>query len=581
MLLQGELWKEWFLGIFNIYHYFRPLVYLSVFVDYLMWNLSPVGFHLSKILLHLLASFQVFVLSALVTRRRLVALVVSALFAIMPVNVSAVAWMTARGDMLVGIFCFTSLIFFILSRERKSNYLLSLAVLMYCLALLAKESALMIPLAILVYDIVWSYRASFNFGQLAKRFAPFILVTVIYLLFRIFVLGTFGFHGAQASSSDVFNWGVGALDNAIEPMNLGLSSRVIALLAGVVIFSVAMLRGQRILIFGLTWIPITFIPTISSIAGPTQRSFYSPAFGIALVLTFVLFQIQSHSNKLIAISGALLLIILSISYSLATSTRNQSFHRAGEITQAIVQQVKSIAPIVRPETRMIFVGVPDRLPDGTLVFLVGFNSAIQLVYNNPTIEAFNFSEFPLWLDDPDRTLLFTIDHRKVTERQDLMLLLRKRKQCEASENLALSWDFSTDAQGWEAWNALSEFQFRDGSLATHALANDSSMGSPPMNIPSLVIGDVEITLAIRADQPDVHGKLYWLGALQQDFSPDLKETFSVPADGNFHTLRLDLAKNGKLLIQDRITQLRLDPVDVPADISLRSIRVFTHCADMK
>ena len=104
------------------------------------------------------------------------------------------------------------------------------------------------------------------------------------------------------------------------------------------------------------------------------------------------------------------------------------------------------------------------------------------------------------------------------------------------------------------------------------------MGSPAMDIPAIAIGDIEITMRVNAAQPTFQGQVYWLASGQQDFSPALKRSFTGQADGEFHTYRVDIAQSDMLLLGDHITRLRLDPVDAPAEIAIKSIQVDVHCA---
>jgi len=82
---------------------------------------------------------------------------------------------------------------------------------------------------------------------------------------------------------------------------------------------------------------------------------------------------------------------------------------------------------------------------------------------------------------------------------------------------------------------------------------------------------------VRAAQPQFQGDVFWLTADQADFSPAFKQSFTGQADGAWHTYRVNLASSGTLLIGNRVTRLRFDPVATPAEIAIQSIRVYSHC----
>src|SRR5207244_10988065 len=102
-------------------HYI-PLTWMTLGLDYLLWGMNPVGYHLTSLLLHAANAVVFFFL----VRRLLTlalpspserghALAVSAAFAalvfpIHPLRVESVAWATERRDVLPGLF-FLSAVF--------------------------------------------------------------------------------------------------------------------------------------------------------------------------------------------------------------------------------------------------------------------------------------------------------------------------------------------------------------------------------------------------------------------------------------------------------------------------------------
>ena len=156
-------------------------------------------------------------------------------------------------------------------------------------------------------------------------------------------------------------------------------------------------------------------------------------------------------------------------------------------------------------------------------------------------------------------------------------VLKERARCESYSVLFHEWNFAEIASEWERWNQLSDLGSRDGAVLMRAEGDDPIMASPLISVPSLAIGEIQVTMNVRAAQPILQGEWYWLESGQDDFSPGLKVSFPVLADGEWHTYRANLAQSGMLLIGDNITRIRLDPVNAPAEIAIRSIAVFTHC----
>ena len=92
------------------YQYY-PLVHTSFWVEYHLWQLHPFGYHLVNILVHGLSSVLLFLIL-----RKLGfswAWLATAIFALHPVHVESVAWITERKNVLSSLFYLLSLLFYL------------------------------------------------------------------------------------------------------------------------------------------------------------------------------------------------------------------------------------------------------------------------------------------------------------------------------------------------------------------------------------------------------------------------------------------------------------------------------------
>lgn len=107
-----RIWFE--LGAVPQYY---PLVHTTFWLEYRLWGLNPVGYHAVNILLHGLAA----VLLGLVLRRLELraAWFAAALFAVHPVMVESVAWITERKNVLSAVFYFAAALAYLTWRERR------------------------------------------------------------------------------------------------------------------------------------------------------------------------------------------------------------------------------------------------------------------------------------------------------------------------------------------------------------------------------------------------------------------------------------------------------------------------------
>src|SRR5438132_3987789 len=147
-------------------HYI-PLTWMTLGLDYLLWGMNPVGYHLTSLLLHAANAVVFFFVVRRILKRALPspserghALAVSAgfaalVFAIHPLRVESVAWVTERRDVLSGLFYLSAILVYLRACERGARgrgwYWLSVAV--FGCALLSKSMVVNLPIVLLILDV--------------------------------------------------------------------------------------------------------------------------------------------------------------------------------------------------------------------------------------------------------------------------------------------------------------------------------------------------------------------------------------------------------------------------------------------
>ncbi len=569
-VLSGERLYEWLVGGIVNYTVFRPTAHAYWLLDYVAFGLEPLGYHVAAILLHVAASIASFVLAYLLTRRHLTATIAAVVFVVMPVHAEAVSWLAANYDVICAIYLFLSLSFYILYRRRGAFQFYVVALGAFLLALGSREMAIVVPALLVAYDLSYHSRDFARPLRVLFGYVPFVLAVTSRMVF-----GGHGYRGLLIAPEGWQYYVDFNLLRAFDPLFEHPGDvRYIAIICALALLFVY--RFQPAVLFGLAWVPIAIIPTL--VGGVNDRSFYIPSFGIALLMAVVAASLISHKSKWVAPPGLAALIVVLIGYSAALYARNQPYARASSVAKSIVDKVSELHPTVPHDARLVFVGVPEAVPEGPPVFGVGLREALTIRYRIEGLQVMRLSEFPLWLDDLDHTFFFQVDHRNVVERADLVAALEARKRCSDFAQPAIEWDLAKDPQGWEPWNNLEDFVNRGGALAMRSIGSDPSIGSPEIDIPSLWIGDVEVEMQVQGGPPTFAGEVFWLATGQQDFSPALNQPFTGRSDGQYHTYHIELGNSGKLRLGEHITRLRLDPTAGPAVIALRSIRINVHCA---
>ncbi|MHB9154157.1 MAG: tetratricopeptide repeat protein [Endomicrobiales bacterium] len=165
---------EMFLSPYNgLYH---PLVLLSYGLEHRFFGPDPFVFHVTNLLLHLLNTALVFLLLFKLSGDETAAAVAALLFAVHPLHVESVAWISERKDVLCGSFFLSSLIAYLSFKEhgRRSRYAASL--LFFLASLLSKAMAITLPAVLLLIDY---YRGDKPEEKLKEKL-PFFGLSVLF-----------------------------------------------------------------------------------------------------------------------------------------------------------------------------------------------------------------------------------------------------------------------------------------------------------------------------------------------------------------------------------------------------------------
>ena len=146
------LWRIWF-SLDSPSQYF-PLTYTSFYLERAFWGLNPAGYHWVNLLLHAANALLVW---RLLGRLRVPgAWLAAGIFALHPVQVESVAWITERKNVLMAFFFLLTLLAWIEFIEEKTERpwrFYALALVCYALALFAKTTACTLPAALLL--LLW------------------------------------------------------------------------------------------------------------------------------------------------------------------------------------------------------------------------------------------------------------------------------------------------------------------------------------------------------------------------------------------------------------------------------------------
>ncbi len=172
------MWTSFFSG-----HY-HPLTWMTLGLDYAVWGMNPLGYHLTNLLLHAAnAVLLYFVLTALLRLAgrpdaRWPAAAAALLHAVHPLRVESVAWVTERRDVLCGFFALICVLAYLKHAESAERRWLALSILAFAASLLSKALSITLPALLLILDIypLGRFRAGERRRLLLEKL-PFVLLS--------------------------------------------------------------------------------------------------------------------------------------------------------------------------------------------------------------------------------------------------------------------------------------------------------------------------------------------------------------------------------------------------------------------
>ena len=334
---------------------YRPVTALSFFFDYYLWKNNPFGYHLTNLLLHIITAVLVYILVLTVSKPRNIAFLAGLLFGIHPIQAEVVNSIGYRSDSLVVLFYLSTLLAyrqFRLARgsHRKTVYRL-LSIVCFFLALFSKESALTLPILLVLYDYYFLARTPLGdfFRHRVKIYLIYAIIFISYLFVYFDVMGNVFYSQYRPLAADFgvqskiiieiffhylkvlfLPWQVSMLPPLYAPSAQDVPFWHIIAVMGFVVISIGWAAGQlkknRANTFGIIWFFLTFLPTanILTLLNPFAfRFMYLPSIGFFIVAAagidgaFNFIKSRSSSLNLEAIAKvALVGIIFSVTIPL-------------------------------------------------------------------------------------------------------------------------------------------------------------------------------------------------------------------------------------------------------------------------
>lgn len=402
-------------------NFFRPLVAASLYLDYRLYGLHPLGFHLTNVLLHSGCAFFVYRIAAALSLDRLTALLAGVAFLALPAHSESVSWISGRTDLLASFFALAALDVWMRRAGRPSRLFLSLA--LSFVGLCAKESVITLCAIVFFWDWLLA-RPATAAGPRPHRMlgvAAFLTAGGVYLGVRRAVLGKWlgGYGAAVHFKPDLLQVAVNLVLFPVRaiaaPIPVSLLPRdasttgvqhavmqslrhhlplwallpllFVAAAAGLgVLWQVLRQVRERLdrpqlltLGFLLAAAYLALLPvlslSVSLLGSEGERFLYFPsAFLVIAVVALLRFGLRGAATQRLALALLQVFYVAMLGYS------NHNWHKAGALSERIITQLQQ-EPAEPP---LLLTNLPDNI-GGAFVLRNGVEAALRLFAAAPPV----------------------------------------------------------------------------------------------------------------------------------------------------------------------------------------------------
>lgn len=305
----------------------HPLTWLSYLADISMFGIDPRPMHVMSLAIHVVNTLLLAYAFTRMTRNIWPSLAVAAAFALHPLHVESVAWISERKDVLSALFWMLALIAYARYAEHKRATDYIWTVLAFTAGLMAKPMVITLPCVLLLLDY-WPLRRSEPWPRLiAEKIPLFVLslasgVVTMIAQHRGGAIGSVDelsmpYRAANALAAYGAYLGKTLWPAPLSPFyphpgaGIALWKPIVALMTIAVITVLAWLgrRSRPYVLVGWLWFLGTLVPVIGLVQVGSQamadRYTYIPLIGLFVVIAWIGYDLaQVRPNMVIVVRGA-------------------------------------------------------------------------------------------------------------------------------------------------------------------------------------------------------------------------------------------------------------------------------------
>lgn len=368
---------------------YRPLRSIYQLATNSIWGENPLGYHIQALVVHILIVLVIYLITEIITKKRVLAFIVAGLFATHPIHTEAVTYTAASMDTLGILFFFLSFYCYLKTENekfKKGIYLF--ASLLYAfLAFFTYEMTLVLPFLIILYDFSANKFSPKKLLSKINIYKYFFLLLIVYMLIRfmIFQVGNRADYlgpiwqitanqarvGLPEIVKNYVSWLIWPTKLTVShgiPTNLlygylhilgkidptgkltALSTNIIFLfpifyIMTAIFLIYIFLKKYPLVVFGFAWLIISLLPVSAIIpqgAVIAERFLYIPSFGFTLILGFLFFNgihylFKKRRHQFLSYTLIFGLFLTIAFYTYKTIERNKDWRDEKTIWQAAIK----------------------------------------------------------------------------------------------------------------------------------------------------------------------------------------------------------------------------------------------------
>lgn len=361
--IMGLVHNPIFLDFKNAFSGYNSFSFFPYFILFKIDPTNPALFRMINIIFHLGSAYLIFILLAIMTKKKTVGLISAMIFAVHPILIESVTWISGRPYSQYAFFFLLSFLLYLISKKRNSNKLYYYSLAAYAFSVMTSEKATSLFLVFALYE--------FCFGNWKKEWKKILPYFIFSLIIAFIVVSGFG-HRVQELKTSYYQEKIDTINPLVQvpiaissylglflwPDNLTIYHTELdfsplvffACIITVLLFMSAVIyswKKNKHIFFWLSFFIIALLPTMTPFGVSwivAERYAYLAILGLAVAAAVLIdWLAENHEKAKSAIFSILAIIILAL--SIRTIIRNNDWKDEDHLWPATAKAAPSGAPI--------------------------------------------------------------------------------------------------------------------------------------------------------------------------------------------------------------------------------------------